>query len=192
MSTLQALLLLLCCPELADLQAPIMVTAACTMAISMGLHRPQAPRPVLYWSCIVWARWEAVQTALSEGREVPPCFDLESALPATRPDPATCFGAIYGLLEEAEQDMQPHRRPRQERLRVADSAVLASSDEHAEHPMTRVLIRLTQLYLSDPRMRDHGTNIRALLESEYPGHLDDKMIGKVLSIYPFSAMLQNI
>ncbi|KAL1907585.1 hypothetical protein Sste5344_006599 [Sporothrix stenoceras] len=37
MSTLQALLLLLCCPELADLQAPVMVTATCTMAISLAV-----------------------------------------------------------------------------------------------------------------------------------------------------------
>lgn len=189
-STLQALLLLLCCPELADLQAPVMVTAACTMAISLGLHRPQAPRPVLYWSCIAWARWEAVKTALSEGREEPLCFDLESALPVTKPDPATCFGAIYGLLEDAEHSIKAHRQPSAE-TRSASNNIGVSSASSNENPMTRVLIRLAEIYLASPRPGNHRTHIRAQLDAEYPSYVDEKAMNKVISIYPFSAMLRE-
>ncbi|CAK7214696.1 hypothetical protein SEUCBS140593_002274 [Sporothrix eucalyptigena] len=170
LSTLQALLLLLCCPALADLQAPVMTTAACTMAIALGLHRPQAPRPVLYWSCIAWARWDALSTSRATGRDAPLCFDLESAVPATRPDPATCFGAIYRLLE-GQQLQQPQQ-------------------EQAQPPAMRVLIHAAQLHLSAPQMGPHPADIRAQLLSEFPLFANDKALEKAFSINPFASMLR--
>ncbi|OJJ43543.1 hypothetical protein ASPZODRAFT_895238 [Penicilliopsis zonata CBS 506.65] len=64
-STLQALLLLLACPGFS--QRSIMVSSALRMASILGFNRAQSPRPILYWSCVAWARWDAIMLRGSSG-----------------------------------------------------------------------------------------------------------------------------
>ncbi|OAG39672.1 hypothetical protein AYO21_06140 [Fonsecaea monophora] len=101
LSTLQSLLLLLASPRFS--QQSMMTASACRMALTLGLHRPHHPRPVLYWSCIVAARWESLRSASTRSADRV-CFDLEMTPPQTEPDPLTIFGALYHLLACADRN----------------------------------------------------------------------------------------
>ena len=59
-SSLQSILLLLVSPLFS--QASIMTAPACRMALTLGLHRPQAPRPDMYCSCIIASRWQVLKS----------------------------------------------------------------------------------------------------------------------------------
>jgi hypothetical protein len=71
------------------------------MALTLGLHRPHDPRPVLYWSCIIAARWQSLKEPSSRALS-PLCFDLDNASPMFEPKSATIFGSIYHLLARAD------------------------------------------------------------------------------------------
>ncbi|KIW87407.1 uncharacterized protein Z519_12043 [Cladophialophora bantiana CBS 173.52] len=102
-STLQSILLMLASPRFS--QQSMMTASACRMALTLGLHRPHYPKPILYWSCIVAARWESLRSVSTRLTDRV-CFDLETTPPHTEPDPKTVFGALYHLLACADENRE--------------------------------------------------------------------------------------
>lgn len=98
-STLQALLLLLACPGFA--QRSMIVTSALRMACILGFDRAKSTRPILYWSCVAWARWEALKNPQQDLARIP------YILAARQPSTDSFFGQVYHLLEWAEMKSHP-------------------------------------------------------------------------------------
>lgn len=98
-STLQALLLLLACPNLK--QRSMVVTSALRMASLLGFDRVQSTRPILYWSCVAWVRWEALKNRQQDLTGMPYVH------PARQPSLDSFFGHMYHLLEQAGTESSP-------------------------------------------------------------------------------------
>ncbi|KAJ5689990.1 hypothetical protein N7462_004382 [Penicillium macrosclerotiorum] len=97
LSTLQAFLLLLGCPSFT--QRPIMIASVIRMASILGMNRPQPKRPIIYWTCVTWARWEAVKSkykdsAVNHALHLPP--------PPCEPTNDSFFGRIYHLIAKSQ------------------------------------------------------------------------------------------
>ncbi|KIW28372.1 uncharacterized protein PV07_08042 [Cladophialophora immunda] len=171
LSTLQSILLLLASPQFS--QQSMMTASACRMALTLGLHRPHYPQPILYWSCIVAARWESLRSIGTRSTDRV-CFDLETTPPHTEPDPRTIFGALYHLLAHADRNREhlsdlhdilssqeihtastiPHGR--------ADDTSILMPQQHPEtlQALTSPLIR----YLSEPDTS--SSNISLLTQAD--------------------------
>jgi hypothetical protein len=57
---------------------------------------------MIYWSCIVAARWDSLKNPLTRATDFV-CLDLPSAPPLTEPDHESPFGALFYLLQSADQ-----------------------------------------------------------------------------------------
>ena len=104
LSTLRAILLLLTSPLFSS-QSSILTNCACRMALILGLHQPGHPRPELYWSCIIAARWQSLKDS-AYGMPARHCFDLDTTQPQSEPDHDSLFGALYHLLARIESSKQ--------------------------------------------------------------------------------------
>lgn len=170
-TTLQSILLLLASPRFS--QSSMMTASVCRTALTLGLHRPQHPRPVLYWSCIVAARWESLRDPMGQSSDSV-CFDLASAQPHTEPDPGTVFGALYHFLACADK----RRRHLNEVFDIYQARCLRTPElmslqqaggdppHGSEAGMIQSLLRLLAQYLSN-RSGSHSSSL-AVVTDELP------------------------
>lgn len=99
-STLQALLLLLACPGFS--QESLLVASVLRMASILGYNRAQSDRPIIYWTCAVWARWEALESFHHASTEMNRRLATPNLDCATQPDTQSFFGRIYNICSRAE------------------------------------------------------------------------------------------
>lgn len=99
--SLQSLLLLITCPRVP--QPSMLTSAACRMALLLGLHKPQNPRLLLFWSCVLASRWDSLCRADSSTFSRP-SPDLMSLAPSSGPEDATIFTWLFTMVTEADQE----------------------------------------------------------------------------------------